>query len=202
MLKSSRLLEIILPQLFTNINIDCSATCCQNFGKYYVPYFWAKCLEIAEDQYLRSKGWRIGHYSCNVQSAVLWPSFFWIFSEIDPSKPNVPNIPFGIPALALGNGIGWNIFSSSYLAFQFLWPMIIFSSHRSPLPASISSISWDSLLLLLENNIITQNKYFNLSHLGSTFGVSFRRRLLLLLKMVTAVSSYSFWYLWSQQNVL
>ena len=105
MLKSSRLLEFILPQIFLT-NIDCSATDCQNFGKYYVPYFWAKCLEIVEDQYLRSKGWRIGHYSCNVQSAVLWPSFFWKFSEIDPSKPNIPNIPFGIPALALKDVIG------------------------------------------------------------------------------------------------
>ena len=71
MLKSSRLLEFILSQLFTNI--DCSATDCQNFGKYYVPYFWAKCLEIAEDQYLRSEAKRIGHYSCNVQSAVQYP---------------------------------------------------------------------------------------------------------------------------------
>ena len=46
---------------------------CQNLPGNSISYFWAKCLEVARDQYLRSEQQRSGHYyscSCNVQSTI------------------------------------------------------------------------------------------------------------------------------------
>ena len=43
---------------------------CQDLCENGISYFWAKCLEVAGDQYLRSEQQRIGHYPCNVQSTI------------------------------------------------------------------------------------------------------------------------------------